>query len=195
MSHNAIRVSICNSCNIWLFLSSAILRISKEGKRPNIEVLNLNKEMLLKVIYGHYCMEGREEFMLMCKFSPKSVVHLCINRISHFGVTLFSSFYHDVLYFSPRPRDRQKPIPVFFLSIYFNLHYMFRRSGPVHMLLLTVQNKIVQDQISLSLAKVKVKFGTKGQRKGKKVEPLRGDSDPSQHIPLLHRPRGPSLPS
>ena len=92
MSHNAIRVSICNSCNIWLFLSSAILRISKEGKRPNIEVLNLNKVMLHRVIYGHYCMEGREEFTLMCKFSPKSVVHLCINRISHFGVTLFSSF-------------------------------------------------------------------------------------------------------
>ena len=39
------------------------------------------------------------------------------------------------------------------------------------MLLLTVQNKIVQDQISLSLAKVKVKFGTKGQRKGKKLSP------------------------
>ena len=48
---------------------------------------------------------------------------------------------------------------------------MFRRSGPGHMLLLTVQNKIVQDQISLSLAKVKVKFGTKGQRKGKKLNP------------------------
>ena len=48
---------------------------------------------------------------------------------------------------------------------------MFRRSGPGHMLLLTVQNKIVQDQISLSLAKVKVKFGTKGQRKGKKLSP------------------------
>ena len=28
---------------------------------------------------------------------------------------------------------------------------MFRRSGPVHMLLLTVQNKIVQDRISLSV--------------------------------------------
>ena len=26
-------------------------------------------------------------------------------------------------------------------------------------------------------------------------ERCRGDSDPSQHIPLLHRPRGPSLPS
>ena len=48
---------------------------------------------------------------------------------------------------------------------------MFRRSGPGHMLLLTVQNKIVQDQISLSLPKVKVKFGTKGQRKGKKLSP------------------------
>ena len=195
MSHNAIRVSIRSSCNIWLFIS-AILRISKEGKRPNIEVLNLNKEMLLKVIYGHYCMEGREEFMLMCKFSPKSVVHLCINRISHFGVTPFSSFYHDVLYFSPRPRDRQKPIPVFFLSIYFNLHYMFRRSGPGHMLLLTVQNKIVQDQISLSLAKVKVKFGTKGHTwrssKGKSWAPpgpLRSlptyPSPPSSSWPLL----------
>ena len=54
---------------------------------------------------------------------------------------------------------------------------MFQRSGPGHMLLLTVQNKIVQDQISLSLAKVKVKFGTKGHTwrslKGKKItEPM-----------------------
>ena len=39
---------------------------------------------------------------------------------------------------------------------------MFRRSGPVHMLLHTDQNKMVQNQISLSLTKVKVKFGTKG---------------------------------
>ena len=35
----------------------------------------------------------------------------------------------------------------------------------------------------------------KRTKEGKKVEPPRGDSDPSQHIPLLHRPRGPSLPS
>ena len=37
--------------------------------------------------------------------------------------------YHDVLYFSLRPLDRQKPFPVFFLSIYFNSHNMFRHSG------------------------------------------------------------------
>ena len=59
---------------------------------------------------------------------------------------------------------------------------MFRRSGPGHMLLLTVQNKIVQDQISLSLAKVKVKFGTKGHTwrssKGKKLSPSGGTQIP-----------------
>ena len=54
-------------------------------KRPNIEVLNLKKVMLHRVIYGYYCMEGRDEFTLMCKFSPRRIVHLNIKRISHFG--------------------------------------------------------------------------------------------------------------
>ena len=84
MAHNAIRVSIRNSCNIWLSYQPLWVFPGKE-KSPYIEVLNLKKVMLHRVIYGYYCMEGRDEFTLMCKFSPKSIVYLNIKRISHFG--------------------------------------------------------------------------------------------------------------
>ena len=89
--------------------------------------------------------------------------------------------------------------PSYFLSIYFNSHYMFRRTGPGHMLLHTTQNKRKQGRISLSLVKVKVNSMTNRCSclclRREKIEPLRGNPDPPQSVPLLPRPRGPSLPS
>ena len=67
---------------------------------------------------------------------------------------------HDVPSFSSDLLLDIKQTPLIFSSEYiFNSHYMFRRSGPGHMLLHTVHNQKVQGRISLSLMKVKVKFG------------------------------------
>ena len=69
---------------------------------------------------------------------------------------------HDVLnLFSDLFSDNNQNLS-FFSEFIFNSHYMFRRSGPGHMLLHTVQKQKVQGRISLSLSlslvKVKVKF-------------------------------------
>ena len=67
---------------------------------------------------------------------------------------------HDILnLFSDLFSDNNQNLS-FFSEFIFNSHYMFRRSGPGHMLLHTVHNQKVQGRISLSLMKVKVKFVT-----------------------------------
>ena len=74
---------------------------------------------------------------------------------------------------------------------------MFRRSGPGHMLLHTVQKQKVQGRISLSLVKVKVKFTQTEVYKDsplEKIDPLRSNPAPSPTVPLLHCPHGPSMP-
>ena len=65
---------------------------------------------------------------------------------------------HDVLnLFSDLFSDNNQNLS-FFSEFIFNSHYMFRRSGPGHMLLHTVQKQKVQGRISLSLVKVKAKY-------------------------------------
>ena len=74
---------------------------------------------------------------------------------------------------------------------------MFRRSGPGHMLLHTVQKQKVQGRISLSLVKVKVKFAQTEVYKDsplEKIDPLRSNPAPSPTVPLLHCPHCPSMP-
>ena len=79
------------------------------------------------------------------------------------------SDYHDVLnLFSDLLLDNNQN-PSFFSEFIFNSHYMFRRAGPGHMLLHTVQKQKVQGRISLSLVKVKAKFA---QTKVYKDSPL-----------------------
>ena len=71
---------------------------------------------------------------------------------------------------------------------------MFRRSGPGHMLLHTVQKQKVQGRISLSLVKVKVKFTQTEVYKDsplEKIDPLRSNPAPSPTVPLLHCPQAP----
>ena len=76
---------------------------------------------------------------------------------------------HDVLnLFSDLFSDNNQNLS-FFSEFIFNSHYMFRRSGPGHMLLHTVQKQKVQGRISLSLVKVKAKFA---QTKVYKDSPL-----------------------
>ena len=74
---------------------------------------------------------------------------------------------------------------------------MFRRSGPGHMLLHTIQKQKVQGRISLSLVKVNAKFAKtevcKDSPSGK-IDPLRSNPAPSPTVPLLHCPHGPSMP-
>ena len=66
---------------------------------------------------------------------------------------------HDVLCFSSDLLvDNYNPL--YFFLIYFNSHYMFRRSGPDHMLLHTGQNQKGAIPNFTLTVKVKVKFGT-----------------------------------
>ena len=78
-------------------------------------------------------------------------------RVGNVASTI-SHDLHDVLnLFSDLFLDNNQNLS-FFSEFIFNSHYMFRRSGPGHMLLHTVQKQKVQGRISLSLVKVKVKF-------------------------------------
>ena len=88
--------------------------------------------------------------------------------------------------------------PSFFLWIYFNSHYMFRRSGPDHMLLHTV---LKQKGARLSFtftceSKSKIQDKKKFTKilSWEKIDPLRGDPAPSPTVPLLQCPHGPSMP-
>ena len=96
---------------------------------------------------------------------------------------------HDVLnLFSDLFSDNNQNLS-FFSEFIFNSHYMFRRSGPGHMLLHTVQKQKVQGRISLSLVKVKVKFAQTEVYKDprlEKIDPLRGDPAPSMSSWPLH---------
>ena len=79
-------------------------------------------------------------------------------------VASIKSGIHDVPSFSSDLLLDNKQTPLIFSSEYiFNSLYMFRHSGPGHMLLHTVHKQKVQGQISLPLEmKVKVKFGAYG---------------------------------
>merc|ERR1711952_29989 len=79
---------------------------------------------------------------------------------------------HDVLnLFSDLFSDNNQNLS-FFSEFIFNSHYMFRRSGPGHMLLHTVQKQKVQGRISLPLDKVKVKFAQTEVYKDPRLEKI-----------------------
>ena len=104
---------------------------------------------------------------------------------------------HDILNLSSDLFSDNNQNLSFFSEFIFNSHYMFRRSGPGHMLLHTVQKQKVQGRISLSLVKVKVKFAQTEVYKDsplEKIDPLRSNPAPSPTVPLLHCPHGPSMP-
>ena len=102
--------------------------------------------------------------------------------------------YHDVLNLLSDPFLDNNQNLSFFSEFIFNSHYMFRRSGPGHMLLHTVQKQKVQGRISLSLVKVKAKFAQTEDPPLEKIDPLRSNPAPSPTVPLLHCPHGPSMP-
>ena len=76
-----IRDSICNSCNIWFFIS-AILWISNEGKKDRHWISKCEKGDVSKSNIGIIAWRARTNFILKCKFSPKSVDNLYIKHIS-----------------------------------------------------------------------------------------------------------------
>ena len=84
------------------------------------------------------------------------IIVVVVGDVSYFVTFCCCSYYclflnYDVLnLFSDLLLDNNQN-PSFFSEFIFNSHYMFRRSGPDHMLLHTKQNKNVQGRISLSL--------------------------------------------
>ena len=92
-------------------------------------------------LVGKYCTLIEDIFTPItetnCTFHHTFILSKAVELAPNDFAKAFCPF-HDVLNFSLRPLDRQKPFPVFFLSIYFNSHNMFRHSGPVHMLLHTL---------------------------------------------------------